>query len=159
MTKGNDNNHCDSSDSGRPPEWMFEHSVTVRTPREAAWTFWTEIANWTVVDPAVEWARIDGPFVAGTRGETKPVGAPPTSWTLVTVDPQRSARIKIEAPSATVYFDWNLEDTADGGTLLTQRAMLLGEAAGYLEVLRALEEGIPAGMAKLASAIESNHSQ
>jgi len=139
-------------------QWMFEHSVTVRASREAAWTFWTNISNWAVVDPAVEWARIDGPFAAGTRGETKPVGAPPTSWKLVTVDPQRSARIEIEAPGVTVYFDWKLEDTTEGETLLTQRVMFLGQVDDYLEMLRALEQGIPAGMAKLASAIET-HSQ
>ena len=138
------------------PDWTFEHSVIVHASREAAWKFWSNVANWAVVDPAVEWVRLDGPFEAGARGETKPVGSPPTAWSLAEVDPYRHARIEIEAPGATAVFVWMLADNADGATILTQRATLVGPCAGdYTEMLRGLEEGIPAGMEKLAAAIES----
>jgi hypothetical protein len=138
------------------PVWSFEHDVTVRADREAAWRFWSDVANWAAVDPAVEWASLDGPFAAGTRGQTKPVGAPPTHWTLVEVEPGRRAVIELAAPGAVVRFVWQLGDAAPGATRLTQRVELDGEdAAQYLDAVRGLEANIPLAMDKLVVAIEA----
>jgi hypothetical protein len=137
------------------PAWSFDHSVTVRAAREAAWRFWSDVANWAVVDPAVEWACLDGPFEAGTRGRTKPIGAPTTQWTLVAVEPATRAVIELTAEGAVLRFTWLLRDD-QCGTSLTQRVELEGEAAArYLGAMQGLAENIPLGMAKLVSAIEA----
>jgi hypothetical protein len=138
------------------PVWSFEHEVTVRADREAAWRFWSDVANWAAVDPAVEWASLDGPFAAGTRGQTKPVGGPATHWTLVEVEPGRRAVIELAAPGAVVRFVWQLGDGWPGATRLTQRVELDGEdAARYLDAVRGLEANIPLAMDKLVVAIEA----
>jgi hypothetical protein len=137
------------------PAWSFEHSVTVYAPCETAWRFWSDVANWAEVDPAVEWASLDGPFAAGTRGQTKPVGAAPTQWTLVEVEPARRAVIELAAPGAILRFVWMLSDEGHTGTRLTQRAELDGDdAAQYLDAVQGLEANIPLGMNKLVAAIE-----
>ena len=137
------------------PAWSFEHSVTVRAAREAAWRFWSDVANWAVVDPAIEWARLDGPFEAGTRGQTKPIGAAATQWTLVAVEPASRAVIELAAPGAVVRFTWLLCDDPRGASL-TQRVELEGKAAAqYLEAMQGLAGNIPLGMDKLVSAIEA----
>lgn len=137
------------------PAWTFEHSVTVHAAREAAWQFWSDVANWAVVDPSVEWACLDGPFEAGTSGRTKPVGAPATQWILVAVEPASQAVIELAAPGAVVRFQWTLRDDSRGGTILTQRVELEGDgAAQYLKTMQGLAENIPLGMDKLVSAIE-----
>ena len=123
--------------------------------REAAWRFWSDVANWAVIDPAVEWAHLDGPFEAGTSGQTKPVGEPPTRWRLVAVEPASRAVIELDAPGAVLRFTWTLRDDSRGATTLTQRVELEGdEAAQYLEAMKDLAENIPLGMHKLVSAIE-----
>ena len=138
------------------PAWSFEHSVTVRAAREAAWRFWSDVANWSVVDPAVEWACLEGPFAAGTRGRTKPIGAPATQWKLVLVEPATRAVIELTAPGAVLRFTWLLRDDNQKGTGLTQRVELEGDAAAqYLDLMQGLAENIPLGMDKLASAIEA----
>jgi hypothetical protein len=138
-----------------PQAWTFEHSVNVRATREAAWAFWSDVSNWSVVDPAVEWARLDGPFEAGTHGRTKPVGAPATDWTLAAVEAGRSATIEIVAPGAVVRFTWTLRDGERGWTTLTQRVELEGDgSAQYLDAAQALAHNIPVGMEKLVAAIE-----
>jgi hypothetical protein len=138
------------------PAWSFEHSVTVAAPREAAWRFWSDVANWAVIDPAVEWARLDGPFEAGTCGHTKPVGGPATEWRLVAVEPARRAVIELAAPGAVLRFVWSLEDSSGGSTRLTQCVELEGDGAGsYLDALHGLAENIPLGMDKLVAAIEA----
>jgi hypothetical protein len=137
------------------PIWTFEHSATTNASREAAWRFWSDVANWAVIDPAVEWACLDGPFEAGTSGRTKPVGAAATEWTLVVVEPGCRAVIELGAPGAVLRFIWTLADDSRGGTILTQRVELDGEEAGkYVDGMRGLAENIPAGMTKLVSAIE-----
>jgi len=58
----------------------FEHSIECQVGRDFAWKFWTNVDNWAAVDPAVEWAKLEGPFIAGTKGRTKPRGADPNEW-------------------------------------------------------------------------------
>ncbi len=52
-------------------DWFFEHGVVAKAPCNVAWAFWTDVSNWSL-DPSLESVRLDGPFVAGTRGTTKP---------------------------------------------------------------------------------------
>ena len=138
-----------------PVAWTFEHSVMVRATRAAAWAYWSDVANWSVVDPAVEWARLDGPFEAGRRGQTKPVGRPATDWTLVAVEAGRRAVIEIAAPGAVVRFTWTLDDGEAGGARLTQRLESGGDASGpYVGAMQGLADNIPLGMQKLVAAIE-----
>jgi hypothetical protein len=54
--------------SGNEP-LTFEHAVECEAGQDAAWRFWTDVNNWAIVDPAVEWAKLDGPFMAGARGK------------------------------------------------------------------------------------------
>lgn len=137
------------------PTWEFEYSVDVNATREAAWAFWSNVANWTSIDPAVEWVRIDGPFEAGAHGETKPVGAPPNQWRLVEVDPPVRAVIEIPVAAGAVRFTWTLRDRSVGGATLTQLVELIGDGAGqYVDALQGLAAGIPAGMKALAAAID-----
>ena len=137
------------------PAWRFEHTIEVRATRNAAWSFWSNMTNWAVVDPGVEWARLDGPFVAGTRGETKPVNAPTTQWILSEVEPEKRAVIEMEIPGAVLRFIWTFQDIKSGGATLTQALELSGENTGqYMAVMRQLEQNVPAGMAKLAAAID-----
>lgn len=135
--------------------WKFEHSVGVKASREAAWAFWSNVENWSAIDPGVEWARIDGAFQAGSRGETKPVGAPSNAWQLAEVDAGRRAVIELLVPGAEVRFRWSFDDQGDGGTVLTQVVEVAGDTAEKNpEAIDALAAGIPHGMQKLAAAID-----
>jgi hypothetical protein len=135
--------------------WKFEHTVKVRASRGAAWAYWSNVANWAEVDPAVEWARIDGAFEAGSRGETKPIGAPANAWTLADVEAGRRAVIAMSVPGAEVRFAWSFGDGPDAGAVLTQVVEVLGDdLKPFVEALDAMAEGIPLAMLKLATAID-----
>ena len=132
----------------------FEHAVTCPVHRGFAWSFWTDVDNWAVVDPAVEWVKLEGPFAAGTKGRTKSVGMDVNEWTISEVDEGERAVIRIQAPGAVVSFEWVFADTPEGGTKIVQKVKLEGERAGdYAEGMRQLEQGIPVGMEKLVRAI------
>ena len=135
--------------------YEFEHSVECRAARESAWGFWSDVGNWAAVDPAVESVTIDGAFAAGARGETRARGQAPAAWLLKEVEDGRGATFEKELPGAVLKFAWTFEESAAGGTRMTQRVTLEGERAGeYVEGMRMLEEGVPVGMRKLAEAIE-----
>src|ERR1051325_8517387 len=64
----------------RTTMWSFEHTVQTPVNREFAWQFWTDVANWAVVDASVESVQLNGPFAAGTSGTTKPRGLDLVEW-------------------------------------------------------------------------------
>ena len=132
----------------------FEHSTECQVGRDFAWRFWTNIDNWAVVDPAVEWAKLEGPFIAGTKGMTKPRGADANEWKLAEVEEGKRAVIEAPAPGATMRFHWSFADLPGGGVRMTQKITLEGErAAEYEEGMKLLEKGVPFGMEKLAEAM------
>jgi polyketide cyclase/dehydrase/lipid transport protein len=141
-----------NSDEERSQNWSFEHSIECPVGREFAWRFWTDVANWPVVDSSVEAVRLDGPFAAGAKGVTKPRGMPEVEWRITEVEDGISARIEIPAPGAVMKCFWAFEDTASGGSRMTQRVHMEGEkAADYVAMVGPdLERGMPQAMSKLA---------
>ena len=132
----------------------FKYTVTCPVPRAFAWKFWSDVKNWAVVDPAVEWVKLDGDFVTGTIGRTKPVGQEPNEWRLAQVKDGTRAIIEIQAPGAVLQFIWTFCEITPEETRIEQKVVLQGEqAAAYTEGMKELEQGIPAGMEKLKTAI------
>ena len=132
----------------------FEHPIECQVGRDMAWKFWTNIDNWAVVDPAVEWAKLEGPFIAGTKGRTKPRGADPNEWKLAEVEEGKRAVIELAAPGATMKFHWSFADLPGGGVRLTQIITFEGErAAEYEEGMKMLEKEVPSGMERLVEAM------
>ena len=141
--------------------YEFECSVECPVEKDFAWRFWSDVANWSVVDSSVESVRLDGEFVAGTKGFTKPRGADETAWELLEVVPGEGAVIGIFLAGAVLKFHWKFADSpAGGGTLISQLVVLTGErAADYAEGMKFLEKGVPEGMKSLAKGMtEAAHS-
>jgi len=135
-------------------DWEFEHAVEVDAPAGAAWGFWTRVENW-VIDPSVEWARLDGAFEAGAVGETKQKGLPPLRWKIVEARAPERGVIEVEMHGATARFALDFEPVSGRASLLRQRITLEGPEAARLSAnLGAeFEEGVRTGMRKLADAI------
>jgi hypothetical protein len=136
--------------------WSFEHSVECKVDRNFAWQFWTNVSNWPVVDSSVESAALDGSFQSGTKGSTKPRDGEAVHWQLDDVQDGRSAIVIIHVPGAALRCAWKFQDSGIRATRITQRVSIEGERAqDYLStVAPELEKGIPAGMRKLAEAME-----
>jgi hypothetical protein len=132
--------------------WQASHSIKTRAGAEFAWRYWTDVGNWD--DPPARF-EFTGAFVTGARGLTHLPGQPPIEWFVRDVMEGSSATIEIPADGAVLSFDWKFEAVAEGSTLLTQRIVLRGrDAEKYLGYARTLEENLPLGMKKMASAIE-----
>jgi hypothetical protein len=136
--------------------WSCEHSVDCATEQNFAWAFWTNVANWAVVDPGIESITLDGPFAVGANGATKQPGLDPIPWKIVEVEEGESAVIEIAVPGAVGKFHWRFAPIANG-TRITQRVTMEGEQAEvYAQSIGVqMEKEMPAGMQRLAEAIEA----
>jgi len=135
-------------------EWIFEHTIECSAPTDFAWSYWSNVNNWTV-DADVESVELLGAFAAGTRGVTHSKSSGKIEWRLAEVIAPKRAVVEFPAPGVVAKFAWIFED-AGGKTRITQRATMCGKRiAEYADTLGQLQVGIPAGMQKLCVAIES----
>ena len=130
----------------------FEHHIECAVNPEVAWMFWTDPRNWAL-DPDVASVELHGPFASGSEGTTESRSAGKICWKLRSVGKDKSAVIEVPLPDGLADFHWRF-DPCPRGTRITQRVSLEGpQAEAYFDLLKS---GIPAGMAKLAQAIESS---
>ena len=133
--------------------WTFEHSIDCGVTAEFAWTFWTNVSNWTL-DADVESVEIDGPFVAGALGFTKSKRSGLVEWRITEAQTGRAV-IEFPLQGAVGRFVWTFEDRGSY-TRITQRCRLDGAQAGpYAKSAGpSLEAGIPVGTRKLCATME-----
>jgi hypothetical protein len=125
--------------------------VECNTPRQFAWKYWTNIANWN--DPPAKF-DLDGPFAAGSRITTT---LPDQTWHSVIrrLQPDREATIEMQLAGATLSTHFKFEDVSEDRTRITQRFELSGpNAESFVAQARILEQSAPEGMKKFAAAIE-----
>ena len=132
--------------------WQLEHSVETDASPGFAWSYLTEVTNWS--DPPAEFA-LDGPFATGSHGMTRMPGREPVTWHIGDVQAGRSYTIETELPGATLSFRWSFDAVSDRRTRLTQRLVLAGSnAAAYVsEMERSFGANLQAGMEKIAATI------
>jgi hypothetical protein len=136
--------------------WSFEHFVECNVDRNFAWQFWTNVSNWPVVDSSAESVTLDGPFQSGAKGNTKARGGETFHWQIEEVQDGHSAIIVIFVPGAALRCAWKFQDSGIHATRITQQAAIVGDRAQEYVPAAApeLEKTIPAGMRKLAEAME-----
>ena len=86
------------------PAWTFEHALECGAPREFAWKYWTNPANWD--DPSARF-EFDGAFAVGTRIRT--ILPEQTLESVIReVEKPDTALIEMEVASARLRFRWDL---------------------------------------------------
>ncbi|MDW3193987.1 MAG: hypothetical protein R8G66_16555 [Cytophagales bacterium] len=135
---------------------QFKHSASCKANSAFAWSFWTDVSNWEKIEgDTVEWIRLEGDFQKGTKGMTKTPGQEPQHWTITDLVADEYATIDIELSGAILHNTMRFKSLADDHTLITQTMQLSGpEATEFVEGMNMLKRSAPAGLAKLAKAIE-----
>ena len=126
--------------------FTFAYSLECAVTREFAWRYWTNVHNWAF-DADIESVELHGPFLAGSRGATTSRNSGRIEWQLSSVEVGESAVVEISLPDAVARFCWAFDDLGTT-TRITQRVSIEGERARLYGPV--LEQGIPAGMRKLA---------
>ena len=133
------------------PAWQFQHSVDCNLPRQFAWSYWTNIANWN--DPPASF-HLDGPFNIGSRLTTSLPGQTLHS-VIRDLKADREATIEMQLTDTILSFHWAFENLSEDRTRITQRLVLSGRnAKSFVAQANILEQSAPAGMKTLVAAIE-----
>ena len=130
-------------------EWLLEHSEMTDANPLFVWQYWTDVTHW--VDPPASFS-LDGPFRAGSCGETIFPDREPLRWTLEEVHAGVSYTIASDLDGAVLLFQWRFDPAAGGGTKLAQRIGLSGPgSASHAEGVRsAFASTLGAGMKRIA---------
>ena len=140
------------TESTSEPAWQFQHSVDCNAPRQFAWNYWTNVANWN--DPPASF-HLDGPFDIGSQLTTSLPGQMLHSVIRDAVA-GREAIIEMQLDEAILSFYWKFENLTEDKSRITQRIVLSGpNAAAFVAQAGILEQSTPEGMKKLVAAIES----
>jgi hypothetical protein len=131
--------------------WTFEHSADSAASKEAVWRRYADVTQWRDWSPAIEWARLDGPFQVGAKGKSKARGAPAARFRLVRVEPNAVFASTTWLPGARLLFEHFIEPR-DIGLRITHRATLSGPLSRlYARRMQSLtEHSLPEGVEHLA---------
>jgi hypothetical protein len=142
------------------PAVRLEHSVDVDVSPTFAWTFRTDVTTWR--DPPATF-ELNGPFVAGSPGQTLMPGQEPLQWRIGEVRPGRSFVLEMTLDRAMLSFEWRFDPLSDGMTRMTQSIVLSGDnAAAYAPQVEAgfgstLVDGMRRIAADMAAAERRTH--
>ncbi len=134
---------------------VAQHTLETTARPEAIWARWTDTSTYAEWDETVEWAKLEGDFKVGTRGELKTRTGSPMAFTLTDLAEGHSFSDLTRLPFADLRFHHSLETTGMG-TRLTHRIEVQGPLAWiWARVLGPkMRAELPIAMRKLARLAE-----
>jgi hypothetical protein len=69
--------------------YSFSEDAVITGATSTVWQVASDVAEWPSWDPHEQKARFEGDFLTGAKGWSKPAGAPPGTFTITAVEPER----------------------------------------------------------------------
>jgi hypothetical protein len=135
--------------------WEFKHTETTPATPAQLWGRYIDHASWPEWDTDTESVTLDGPFVAGTTGTIKPVGAPKAKFRVAEVTEDVSFIDVSKLPFAKMQFAHMIEP-ADGGTRFTHHVTISGPLSPLFGrvIGKKVAAGLPSAMRRLGELAE-----
>jgi ketosteroid isomerase-like protein len=130
--------------------WVTEGAYDANAPIEMLWSVYADVACWSLWADDIVWARLEGPFRAGSSGRIRYRGTPPLRFTVVTVEAPSSYITEVPLSLARLTFDHRLTATEDG-TRIVERISFSGPLSGLLGRIQGprIKRSWPTAMARL----------
>jgi hypothetical protein len=130
--------------------WATEGTYDARAPIEAVWSLYTDVAGWSRWAEDIVWARLDGPFQAGSHGRVRYRRTPSLRFTVVAAEAPRGYVTEVPLLLVRLTFDHRLT-TAEDGTRIVERISFSGPLGGLLGQIQGprIERSWPTAMARL----------
>lgn len=104
----------------------IESQVIIQADIEVLWAVITDVNNWPMWDPHEEAARLEGPFATGTKGWSKPKGAPDAHWVITNVEAGRAWGSESPLPGGKIAGQTTLEPLTEGRVRCTKTVTVTG---------------------------------
>jgi Polyketide cyclase / dehydrase and lipid transport len=109
--------------------WSVESSAASSASREAMWALLSHPSWWPRWNPTMVEASFEGPLVEGLAGTVKPRLGPRSKVVFRDVRPASGFTSVSGLPGAELRVEHELVDAAGGGSVVTERAVLVGPLA------------------------------
>ena len=135
---------------------VIEVTRKTTATREQVWELWADVPDRTRWDADLEYARLDGPFKAGSTGEVKLEGQPAREFLIIYCEPLEGYTDRFFLP---LYgkMDWHhtIRET-EGGREVTFETEVSGPSALILAPImrNILQDDLPPTVEKLISLAE-----
>lgn len=130
-------------------------ALPVNCRPEAIYTVWADVAGWSGWDPDTRWARLDGPFAAGSRGRIAPQKGFPVSFELTHRVSNRAFTIVCPVLGNRMTFVHSM-DYLDGQLMVSHSVQFSGWLSGLLmrQVGSDVARGLPLTLTRLRARCE-----
>jgi hypothetical protein len=135
---------------------VIEVTRKTTATREQIWELWADVPNRTRWDSDLEYAKLDGPFRAGSMGEVKLEGQPARKFLITHCEPLQGYTDRFFLPFyAKMHWHHTIKETG-GGREVTFRIEVSGPSALILApIMRSiLRDSLPPSIDKLVSLAE-----
>lgn len=131
-------------------------AITTATPADI-WKVWTDVSAWPKWDHDLEWARLDGPFTAGTNGELKPKGWFSSKFQLIAVEKNKHHSDKTAMPLTQVIFHHSIVPHDPYKIRVVHHIKATGLLAPllYFTMRKKLQKGLPEAVERLVKLAET----
>lgn len=133
--------------------YSFAEEAVISGDIGAIWAVATDVPSWPSWDPHEEKARIDGEFAAGTKGWSKPAGAPAGVFTITDVEPGRMWATRAGIPLGHLQLVNRYDPIADGQVRVSKRVEVHGPFGPLFHLI--WEKNMRAGMRQTFAALEA----
>jgi hypothetical protein len=131
--------------------WTRTHTTTVTgIDLDTLWRIWSDVNRWHEWQPDLEFARLDGPFAAGSTFQLRPKGGPTVRIALETVEPGRRFTDLTRFPLGRMFGDHVFE--ARGGGVEIRTTVRVEGPLRFLWV-KLVAAGVAAKMAEQTDAL------
>jgi uncharacterized protein YndB with AHSA1/START domain len=127
--------------------WSVEHTAHSSASPRAVWDVWADVAELPRWNPTIQDVSLDAPFAEGTTGNMKPAKGPRSKLVLREVHPPAGFVVVSRLPGARMRIEHEVAEAPEGGSRVTERAVLGGPLARLWSVLlgRGLGRDMAAG--------------
>jgi hypothetical protein len=126
--------------------------------RRQIWKVWEDVNQWHTWDRDIDWAKLDEPFVSGSRFTLKPKAGPVVNIQIFDVVPEKGFIDMCRFPLAKMYSVHQMSDVEGGVEIM--HAIRVEGMLGWLWwklVAKKVAEGMPAQTVSMLAKARTMH--
>lgn len=139
-----------------PADRSISCSIPIACAPATLYAVWADVAQWHTWDPDTRWARLEGPFAAGSQGKIAPQKGLAVNLQISEAVPDRSFTVVCPVLGNQMIFRHDLMPTSEG-LLATHQVQFTGWLAGiFMKTVGAdVSKGLPVTMTRLKHLCEA----